>query len=58
MEGGDIKTYIGGIQKLIHVALLCVACDTPARKVSGFVSHSDNLGCPRCYVTVSFLRVV
>ena len=52
MEGVTIN--IGGIQKLIRVALLCVACDTPAaRKVSGFVGHSANLGCPRCYCEFS-----
>ncbi len=36
----------------IRCALLCVACDLPAgRKVCGFVSHSANLGCSRCYRT-------
>lgn len=34
----------------IRCALLCVACDLPAaRKVCGFLSHSANLGCSRCY---------
>ena len=32
-------------------ALLGVACDIPAgRKTCGFLSHSANLGCSRCYV--------
>ena len=40
--------------KVVHVALLAVACDMPAsRKVCGFLSHSANLGCPRCYCTFS-----
>ena len=51
-EGVTVK--INGAPKVIRVALLCVACDTPAaRKVSGFLSHSANLGCQRCYCEFS-----
>ena len=40
----------GGGTMNVRCALLCVACDIPAgRKVCGFLSHSANLGCPRCY---------
>lgn len=36
--------------KLYRCALLCVACDTPAaRKVAGFLGHSADLGCLKCY---------
>ena len=35
---------------IFRCALLGVACDLPAaRKVSGFLSYSANLGCSRCY---------
>ena len=35
---------------VVRCALICVACDLPAvRKVCGFLSHSANLGCNRCY---------
>lgn len=41
-------------ERVVRVALLAVACDMPAsRKVCGFLSHSANLGCPRCYCTFS-----
>ena len=41
-------------EKIVRVALLAVACDMPAsRKVCGFLSHSANLGCPRCYCEFS-----
>lgn len=40
----------GNESVVVRCALLCVACDQPAgRKVCGFLSHSANLGCPRCY---------
>lgn len=45
-----VMMKIKGKLQVIRVALLCVACDTPAaRKVSSFLSHSANLGCARCY---------
>ena len=48
-EGVSFSTYSSGTQ-LIRCALLCVACDLPAaRKACGFLSHSANLGCSRCY---------
>ena len=51
-KGVTIK--IKGVPEVICVALLCVACDTPAaRKVSGSVGCSANLGCPRCYCEFS-----
>ena len=34
----------------LRFALICVACDIPAsRKVCGFLSHTANLGCSKCY---------
>lgn len=34
----------------IRCALLCVACDIPAsRKVCGFLGHSANFGCSKCF---------
>lgn len=36
--------------RLIRCALLCVGCDLPAgRKACGFLGHSANLGCSKCY---------
>ena len=36
-------------QALVRCALLCVACDLPARrKVCGFLSHSAAKGCSKC----------
>ena len=44
-EGGEV---------MVRAALLAVACDLPAgRKVCGFLSHSANLGCSRCYCSFS-----
>ena len=43
-------TLPGSNDKVVKAALLAVACDMPAsRKVCGFLSHSANLGCNRCY---------
>ncbi len=43
LPGSDTETTF-------RAALLGVACDLPAaRKVSGFLSYSANLGCSRCY---------
>ena len=40
--------------QLIRAALLAVSCGLPAgRKVCGFLSHSANLGCSRCYCPFS-----
>ena len=40
--------------QLIRAALLAVSCDLPAGwKVCGFLSHSANLGCSRCYCPFS-----
>ena len=49
-EGLTLKIHsVPELQK-VHYALLCVACDLPAsRKVCGFLGHSANLGCPKCY---------
>ena len=34
----------------IRLALTCVTCDLPAsRKVCGFLGHTANLGCSKCY---------
>ena len=44
-EGGEV---------MVRAALLAVACGLPAgRKVCGFLSHSANLGCSRCYCSFS-----
>ena len=41
-------------ERVIHAALLAVACDIPAgRKVCGFLSHKANFGCSRCYCLFS-----
>lgn len=52
-EGYTFETHDKGSQ-LIHCALLCVGSDLPAgRKTSGFLSHSANLGCSRCFCQFS-----
>ena len=34
----------------IRLALTCVNCDLPAnRKLCGFLGHTANLGCNKCY---------
>ena len=40
---------INSTQKIIKAALLCVSSDMPAlRKVSQYLGHKADLGCPRC----------
>ena len=52
-KGVQLKVY-NSRQKVVRAALLLVACDMPAsRKVCGFLSHSANLGCHRCYCEFS-----
>ena len=47
-KGVEIKVLDTTV--LVHCALLCIACDIPAaRKVCGFLGHSAELGCSRCY---------
>ena len=37
-------------RKIIHCALVYVACDLPAdRKVCGYLGHNTHLGCSLCY---------
>lgn len=49
-----VSIEIDGVQREVRVVLICVACDTPAaRKVCGFLGHSANLGCPKCYCEFS-----
>ena len=37
-------------RKLVHCALLCIACDIPAgRKMCGFMGHCAHYGCSRCH---------
>ena len=44
----------GSVPQLVRAALIAVSCDLPAgRKVCGFLSHSANLGCSRCYASFS-----
>ena len=51
---GVTLKFPDGTMHVIRAALLTVACDMPAsRKVCGFLSHSANLGCPRCYCEFS-----
>ena len=48
-DGVPFSTCDNGTQ-VIRCALLCIGCDLPAgRKACGFLSHSANLGCSRCY---------
>ena len=43
-----------GHSEFVRCALMCVGCDLPAgRKVCGFLGHSANLGCTRCYASFS-----
>ena len=51
----DINVTIEDNQsEFIQCALVCVGCDLPAgRKLCGFLSHSANLGCSRCYAEFS-----
>ena len=43
-------TLDSGCTQQIRCALLCVVCDIPGgRKTCGFLSHSANLGCSRCF---------
>ena len=48
-QGISLESHDGS-KHTIRGALLCVACDLPARrKVCGFLSYNANLGCSRCY---------
>ena len=48
-DGISFSTSNNGTQ-VIRCALLCIGCDLPAgRKACGFLSHSANLGCSKCY---------
>ena len=52
-KGIDITLNSGAVTKC-RFALICCSCDLPAgRKVVGFLSHSANLGCSRCYCKFS-----
>ena len=52
-DGIELKVP-GAASRIFRCALLGVACDIPAaRKTCGFLSHSANLGCSRCYETFS-----
>ena len=49
-SGMELNVASLGYKKLIHCALLCVACYIPAgRKVCGFLGHNAHLGCSRCF---------
>lgn len=49
-EGVQLKLPMTDERAMFRCALLGIACDLPAaRKVSGFLSHSANLGCSRCF---------
>ena len=51
---GVTLKFPDGSMHVVRASLLTVACDMPAsRKVCGFLSHSANLGCPRCYCEFS-----
>ena len=48
-NGVEVETADKGVQH-IRCALLYVCCDLPAsKKVCGFLSHSANLGCSKCF---------
>ena len=43
-----------GTRITVRVAVSCISCDIPAtRKVCGFLSHTANLGCNKCYKNFS-----
>ena len=47
---GVVLKISDSVNAVFKCALLGVACDLPAaRKTCGFLSHSANLGCSRCY---------
>ena len=49
-DGFTVNVFSASRSMGIRTALLCVACDLPAsRKLGGFLGHSANLGCSRCY---------
>ena len=42
----------------IKLALCCVTCDIPtSRKVCGFLSHNDALGCNNCFNKLMFYHL-
>ena len=46
----SVAVSTGRTEQVIRGALLCVACDLPAgRKTCGFLGHSANLGCSKCF---------
>ena len=49
-KGISIATSLSTVPLKVVAALLCVAADIPAtRKVCGFVGHSANRACSKCY---------
>ena len=43
-------TFSSGNKCEVRCALLCIACDIPGgRKTCGFLSHSANYGCSKCF---------
>lgn len=53
-DGVSLCVHGSNSKKLVRAALLGTPCDLPAgRKVCGFLSHSANLGCSRCYCSFS-----
>ena len=48
-EGVELEVT-ASVKKSVKCAVLCVSCDIPAeRKLCGFLGHSANLGCSKCY---------
>lgn len=53
--GGVEFTIAGVAKRKIRCALLCVACDVPGgTKTCGFLSHSANYGCSKCFKIFPF----
>ena len=51
-QWNGMQLIVAGVncRKIIHSALVCVACDLPAgRNVCGYLGHNTHLGCSLCY---------
>ena len=50
IDGVYMNVYSFSNPQLVKCALLCLACDMPAsRKAAGFLGHSANFGCNKCF---------
>lgn len=47
------------VRRLVKCAVLCISCDIPAgHKLYGFLGHSANLGCSKCYKVFPQVQLV